>query len=103
MSLATGVTSSTATKQGGMLLSLPRELRDNIYRYVVNDTYLVCALPLPKYIGMWELKVSPNLSILRVSKTISDEAMAVLFSESIFRIYVYFEQDQTHLLSSIPL
>ena len=102
MSLATGVTSSTVTKQGGMLLSLPRELRDTIYGYVLKNTYLVCAQPRPTYIGTWVLKISPNLSILRVSKTVSDEAMAVFFSESIFRIYVYFERDETHQLSSIP-
>ena len=73
-----------------------------IYRHVVKRTYLVCAQPRPTYNGTWNLNMSPNLSILCVSKTISGEAMAVFYAESIFRIYLYFEEDQTLLLSSIP-
>ena len=82
-----------------MLLNLPRELRDMIYRH---RTYLVCDQPRPIYIGTWHLNSSPNLSILRVSKTISEEAMAVYYAESTFRIYLHFETDQTVRLSSIP-
>ena len=102
MSLATNVPSSTVTRQGGMLLNLPRELRDMIYRHVVKRTYLVCAEPRPIYNGTSHLNLSPNLSILRVSKTISGEAIAVFYAESTFRICLHFEEDQTLRLSSIP-
>ena len=102
MSLATSVPGPTVTRQGGMLLNLPRELRDMIYRHVVKRTYLVCAQPFQPNAGSGDLSISPNLSILRVSKTISVEAMAVLYAESTFRIYVHFETRQTFRLPSIP-
>ena len=102
MSLATSVPSSTATRQGGMLLSLPRELRDMIYRHVVKRTYVLYSQPRLIWIGNRQSYLSPNLGILRVSKTISGEAIAVLYAESTFRIYLHFEQDQARQLSSIP-
>ena len=100
MSLAISGPSSKVTKQGGMLLNLPPELRDMIYRYVLTGTYSVCAQPHPILIRDLT-ETSPNLSILRVSKTISDEAMAVLYSESTFRIHVHFETSPALQLPSI--
>ena len=102
MSLAPSASSSTARKQGGMLLNLPREIRDMIYSHVVKGTYRVCAQPRPMFLNPCGLtNISPNLSILTVSKTISDEAMAVLYSESTFRIYVHFVTYEFDQLSSI--
>lgn len=115
MSLATSVPASTATKQRGTLFKLPREVRDMIYRYVVNGTYLIDARPDPTFGILKDIAVNPTMSVLLgentlssdldilcVSKSISDEAMAVLYSESIFRIYVTFDKDQVLRLSSTP-
>ena len=102
MSLTTNVPTSTATKQGGTLLNLPRELRDMIYRHVLKRTYLVGAQLPPLCRGTRHLNISSNLSILRVSKIISDEAMAVLYAESTFRIYAYLGDDQPNRLSFMP-
>lgn len=104
MSLSTNVASSTALKQGGMLFNLPRELRDEIYRYLVKGTYLVGGQPdgkskdthsEEKYLETVENGL--YLDVLRVSKVISDEAMAVLYSESTFRIDVHFKNDKAML------
>ncbi|CAD6568542.1 MAG: hypothetical protein ASARMPRED_001855 [Alectoria sarmentosa] len=102
MPLSTNV--ARVLKQGGMLFNLPRELRDEIYRYLVQGTYLVGGQPDRKSKDTHSeeryLKTVENslyLDVLRVSKVISDEAMAVLYSESIFRIDVHFKNDNAML------
>ena len=116
MSLVTGVPTTTATKQGSMLLNLPPEIRDMIYRYLVKGTYLLDVYPDSTFSRFQDIAVNAeltgpfvkrkiiysDLNILRVSKTISDEAMAILYSESTFRIYVQFNKDQTLRLWSTP-
>ena len=122
MSWATSVPASTVINPRNMLLNLPRELRDNIYRYVVKGIYVVGTRPDERLDDIWDNSkprskkrnpwskkrisgaemLSPNLSILRVSKTISAEAMVVLYSDSTFRIYVHVKVDLASQLSSIP-
>ena len=73
-----------------------------IYRHVVKGTYVVFPALRPIWMGYWQSYHSANLGILSVSKTISGEAMAVLYAESTFRIDLRFEPDQARRLSSIP-
>ncbi|CAF9909894.1 MAG: hypothetical protein ALECFALPRED_006102 [Alectoria fallacina] len=105
MPLSTNVANSTAFKQGGMLFILPRELRDEVYRYLVKGTYLVGGQPdgISKDTHsegkcLKTVEKCLYLDVLRVSKVISDEAMAVLYSESTFRIDV-FSKNQKAMLS----
>ena len=81
MSVAFGVPNSAASQHGGKLFDLPRELRDAIYRYIVKGTY---------FIGHG----SADFGVLFVSKAISDEALAVLYSESTFRILLQFTEEK---------
>ena len=125
------VPSSTACERQGTLFRLPRELRDKIYRYVVKGRYVICrnkwgisdleylsqgAEGLSEYDPRREgfnpgvvLSYSglphfnSDLRVLCVSTTISDEAMAMLYSESTFRIDridISFSEDDVSWLSS---
>ena len=58
---------------------LPREIRDEIYRYLFKGTYIIDMLP--NYTPSNECSCS---KILRVSKAVSHEAAEILYSESIF-------------------
>ena len=83
-----------------MLFVLPRKLRDQIYRYLVKGTYDVRGQPewaLSEGINLVVLRKepalfydpdeqSPYIDILGVSKVIREEAMALQYSESTFRI-----------------
>ena len=85
-----------------MLLNLPRELRDMIYSHVMKGTYRFCAKPRPMVLNPCGFtNISPNLSLLTVCKTISAEAMVVLYSESSFRIHVHLVTYEINQLSSI--
>ena len=85
------MTSSTTTYStlgdstyGGALFTLPREVRDEIYRFVVRKRYIIYITrpgsddPLPST-GKHEL------AILQVSKAINHEASDTLYAESVFR------------------
>lgn len=81
------------SKHGGGLFTLPRKIRDEIFRLLVKGKYLV-----PRHTGPGH-KVSflkretfdePNLVVVWVSKAVSHEAQQVLYSESIFRYEVPF-------------
>ena len=108
MSVAISVPTSTALERGGLLFHLPRELRDEIYRYLLKGIYF---LGEPRELTMHGMPhgisyptaspVKPCFNILHVSKPIRDEAMAVLYSESRFRINYDLRQDEASRLSSL--
>ena len=70
----------------GLFSRFPREIRDEIYRHILSKMYR------PKYepkVDDWfyvECKRNRRLtlSVLALSKTVKDEAMALLFSEATF-------------------
>ncbi len=76
------------SKNGGALFTLPREIRDEIYRLLVKGRYFV----LPRRKSRHKAEVietgarpdQPDLEILLLSKAISGEAQQILYSESIF-------------------
>ena len=65
-------------ENGGALFTLPRELRDEIYRFVVKGYYIVFDLYGQYYCD------NPRLTIFRVSQAISSEALEIFYSESVF-------------------
>ena len=82
------------SKHGGALFTLPREVRDQIYRFLVKGHYLVFRHMEPGEHGVsliddgtWD---KSDLIILRISKAISREAQQIFYSESIFRYPVPF-------------
>ena len=101
MSVTISVPDSTALKQGGLLFNLPRELRDEIYRYLVKGNYVLNEPPKLLFEVAPVSRVRPHLNVLLVSKPIRNEAMAVLYSESRFRIYINFVPDEISRLSSL--
>ena len=101
MSEAISVPNSTALKQGGLLFNLPPELRNEIYRYLVKGNYVLSGPPKLLFEVAPVSRVRPHLNILLVSKTIRNEAMAVLYSESRFRIHINFSPDEVSRLSAL--
>ena len=90
MEVATSVPNSTAFQQGGKLFDLPRELRDEIYRYTVTREY-----DFPN-----RGHTITRCGILFVSKRIRDEALELLYSEGTFRIDLRFHEEEAKWLSS---
>lgn len=78
------------SKHGGALFTLPREIRDDIYRLLVKGTYLVFFPSGSIYTGIFKLVDKPDLVILRISQAISHEAQEVFYSESVFRYSIDF-------------
>ncbi|KAM0797653.1 hypothetical protein BDR22DRAFT_824094 [Usnea florida] len=90
------MTSSTTTystlgdpSYGGALFTLPREVRDEIYRFVFRKRYIMYITrpgsddPVPST-GKHEL------AILQVSKAINHEASDILYADSVFRFSMNF-------------
>ncbi|KAJ6257388.1 hypothetical protein Dda_8277 [Drechslerella dactyloides] len=77
-------------------LRLPRELRDEIYKY------LLPLAPREAHVGMWypsahyPTEPSFKLAILRVNKQIHDEASAVLYGCSTFVFWINIKKRQTY-------
>lgn len=90
-------------RNGGALFTIPREIRDEIYRLLVKRHYI--AFPAGK--GPRDCKCiicrsnteKPDLAILRVSRAISDEAQEMIYSESLFE---YLNLDYHNAPSSKP-
>lgn len=80
-------------EHGGALFRLPREIRDKIYRLLLKGRYLAyntpgsALYPAKTKSGMSENPES-HFSILRVSKLVGSEARDIMYSESVFRIFV---------------
>lgn len=108
--MATRIISSTVTPTAskatevnaslGSLGTLPRELRDKIYRHLFNGFYYKAIYPsrwMLLDVGdgriLRKLKESGrDLSILRVSKAINHEAAEVLFLEGVFLCSLVFHE-----------
>lgn len=69
----------------GTLAKLPREIRDEIYRYLVKGVYYL-RQPLPFFVYPGQLRRRFEPTALHLSKTIHHEAAEVYFSESSFAI-----------------
>lgn len=83
-------------KHGGALFTLPREVRDDIYRLLVKGRHTVY-LPLEGEEGqIYGLKAGsvafdkPDVVILQISRAISREAQEILCSESVFLYPMHF-------------
>ena len=85
------------TGPGGIFFSLPQEIRDEIYRYLVKGHYLFYQSPgdwtstIPKAVLKTSID-SPSFTIFQVSKATYHEATLIFYSESIFR----YSLDQIH-------
>ena len=84
MSSTTSHTSQDGPKHGGALFRLPREVRDIIYRFVVRGRYLSLQDTDP-----FQQYAQQELSILRVSKLVSHESMAIFYSDIRFVVDCY--------------
>ncbi len=96
MSNATSNAPPDNPKTGGALFQFPREIRDEIYRLLVKDRYLVGKPSIlvteddKKSLGEIDVaeSVRPGFAILRVSKVVGYEAAEILYSESVFRYVI---------------
>ena len=90
MSSTTSHISQGDPTHGGAVFRLPREIRDTIYRLLVRGRYSANVEPnrSPPYL---------DLSVLRVSKLISHEAMEILYSESVFVFVIDMNDHRTYL------
>ena len=87
-----------AIQPGGPLYSLPREIRDEIYRYLVKGRYLSFHswMDYTRRLSFEKIDLAmfqkADLAIFRVSKATFDEATSIFYSESVFRYHI----DQYH-------
>ena len=97
------------SKNGGALFILPREIRDDIYRFFVKGRHTVYRPLENEDGGAFTFKIGsrardkPDLVILQISRAINREAQEILYSESVFRYPVDFNaskalQPPTHLV-----
>ncbi|KAM0805747.1 hypothetical protein BDR22DRAFT_910397 [Usnea florida] len=81
---------STTPKTG--FLSLPREIRDEVYRLLVRD-YIAAGQPPSGQSKANDYRVTATtsfkLAIFRVSKSISEEAMDIFYAESTFHFNMF--------------
>ncbi len=73
-------------KNGGDLFKVPREVRDEIYRYLVKGKYII----EPTEVWSKDRDFYPHTAILASSRAISHEAAVVMFEESKFEIHLNF-------------
>ena len=74
----------------GTLVKLPREIRDELYRYLVKGAYhLLHPVPFVVYHYQRRKRDKFDPTALHLSKTIYHEAAAVYFSESSFAINLF--------------
>lgn len=66
-------------------LSLPRELRDHIYEYLLTTTFLVKNPHTKEKSSSLQFNPNTRLAILNVSRSISEEATRVLYRNAHFR------------------
>ena len=83
--------------RGGVLFTLPREVRDEIYRHVFDGVFMWSDPPSRIVIRKREKRTAAKekvrLSILRVSKAINFEASEIWLSESVFQFVPHFFSD----------
>ena len=87
-------TKSSTTPQKGFL-TLPREIRDEVYSLLVKGDYIAAGQsPLEQCETndyLTTAKTGLRLDIFRVSKLINEEAMEVFYSEGMFHFNMYQE------------
>ena len=82
-------------------MTLPRELRDKIYRLLVKKDYNIYITHCKN--GAIKLKKEEHeFAILEVSKAISHEVLDILYSEGNFRISIDFSTGGTHGIPGFP-
>ncbi len=94
-------------KHGGALFTLPREIRDEIYRVLVKGRHNVYFNVEDEEGGTFTKPTvldKPDLVILQIPRAISHEAGEILYSESVFRYGMNFKaskvlQPPAHLVS----
>ena len=93
-SSSTSLTSSKVTTEDpglGTLVKLPREIRDEVYRYLVKGSYHLLHL-VPFFVHPRHRRNRDKFdpTALHLSKTIHHEAAEVYFSESLFAINLFY-------------
>ena len=82
------------SKNGGALFILPREIRDEVCRFLVKRRYTVIYPPKSAsgttYAGNMTAVDIFDLAIFHISHAIGHEVQAVLYSESTFRYFIDF-------------
>ena len=78
-------------KNGGDLIKLPREVRDEIYRYLVKGNYVIEIIEASLVFSV-DPGYYPHTAILASSKAISHEAAVVMFGESNFETHLYLNE-----------
>ncbi|KAL9126825.1 MAG: hypothetical protein Q9175_007853 [Cornicularia normoerica] len=73
------------SKPRSATLSLPRELRDHIYKYLLTTTFLVETRFARDISSSLPLRPHTRLAILNVSRSTHEEAKRVLYKHGIFR------------------
>ena len=81
------------------LFDLPREIRDQIYGYLIKDTYTIIPAQLFQKNQGDDFR---HLSILRVSKRANFEAMQVLQRRSWFNYHMPIRQSPTWFIDNAP-
>lgn len=85
-------TKSSTTPQKGFF-SLPREIRDEVYRLLVRGDYIAAGQPpsgqSKSNASCTAATTSLKLAVLRVSKSINEEATDIFYSESTFQFNIY--------------
>lgn len=81
------------------LRSLPLEIRDQIYDYVVGHTYHLIGTPYP----VEEERPKDQLAILQTSRAVSAEATEVLYRKAWFQFTFYYGPFFLQDLQSHPL
>ena len=96
-----------ATANPSRLLSLPRELRNNIYRHVGKDTVLGGDMKLESHACATKLFNGPNAALLQVCKQIHDEYEQVAFDRTcaLFLMRTYYDLGSiaASLRTEVPL
>lgn len=79
----TSLTTFGISQHGGTLFTLPREVRDEIYRLVVKDLYFIYACEGKTHMAGIRTEES-DFSILETSKATSREVLEIYYQESVF-------------------
>ena len=85
-------------KHGSALFTLPREVRDEVYRFVVRKRFVI-DITRPGSGDTFPSKGKHDFAILQVSKAINHEASDILYAESVFRFLMNF---YSFKLTSVP-
>ncbi len=88
------------SKRRSPFLSLPRELRDHIYGYLLTTTFLVKVPRTGEVPSPLQLHRHANLGILNVSRSTHEEAKRVLYRYGHFR-FDMFSADSPYLHRTI--